>query len=612
LSTTALSNGSASLVLACLKNALKEGLTKGNPVGIITFGSGLQCWDFSKPFGTHKMARMLQIADTSCVCAPFTPGCFTRYEDHPDVFDSLLDHVLEAVRPSRGKEEGSPLGAALQLAALMFRQQRVSGKVVCIYSGGPTRAPGVLVPRESPVAGSSGSGAAKSKEIDQPDQAALPKSDFYTKLAGHYSNSCVGCDLYLLHSLPTDVTTMGELAILTGGSISDFAGFDVTRDGWRFEADLRHNISQNWGCGGALRVRTSPGISVKTYLGPKSPLSTEIDVDIPLISTETTFSVEVEHDERLKEGTAAFFQVALLYTARDGSRRVRVHNLAVPVAAQTSTVYKGLDCDAILATLVRQAVLYLRKKHTTSATAAALSDMMISAFANYRTTCCVSPSPQQLILPESLRMLPILILSLNKSPLFSSNTIPDRRTVYMHQLNTEPVWKTLVHLYPKLYRLDALLDPETSEKPPQASRLGREHIVDNSLYLADNGTQLFLWFRGTPSSEVLAAVFGPEVDLTQTAASQLAQLFVSRLSDPQAPVSKLVAALSAARLHNNFAVSVISPREDAGAYFTWNVEDQESGLVSYMAYLAHVHKCVIDKIDNHEATMNALAMAHRH
>ena len=80
---------------------------------------------------------------------------------------------------------------------------------------------------------------------------------------------------------------------------------------------------------------------------------TPTDLDFPAISCDAALSASLRYEDRLPEGKEAYAQFALLYTSPEGSRRIRVHTLGLPVAGKLTHVFKGADLDAQMAALAR-------------------------------------------------------------------------------------------------------------------------------------------------------------------------------------------------------------------------------------------------------------------
>lgn len=76
----------------------------------------------------------------------------------------------------------------------------------------------------------------------------------------------------------------------------------------------------------------------------------------------------LQHDgAALSERGPASFQVAVLYTARNGERRVRVLNLQVPVTTLVGNVFRYGDLDAVATLMFKEGELQKKtKKHECS------------------------------------------------------------------------------------------------------------------------------------------------------------------------------------------------------------------------------------------------------
>jgi len=611
------------VVVAAIKQALSQGQVHED-VAFLTYDKTVQFWDFTAPHGSSKMPAALFYTDTTAMAAPRIPGMFANYNDESkkEIIDAFLDSLIPMMQAQHQQDAeqqrltGSQttvtaaLGAALQGACLMFKNMELFGRVVLFNASFPTAAPGPLIPRPE-----------KSEDQD----LLKPQNDFYQKLANIYAENKVGCDLFLFGK-SQDVVTLGVMARKTGGQAYTHLDYDAVRDSWLIQAEVSRNLSRNWGYDAALRVRCSNGLGVQEYEGHISDLSTDVDADIPVISCESTLAVILQHDDKLPEDSCVYVQAALLYTTRDGERRVRVHNVAMRASLDHSAIFKGLDCDAIVGTLTRMGTKLIYENNALPSTTAFLSDILITSLATYRSRCCQNPSPTQLILPEAIRLLPIYMIAMLKMPLFRHNSVADLRTSMMLDVSYQTLVSTLLRLYPKVFSLKTIMaaaaDPEQAAAGAAGAtavplRLSSSMIGTDDVFLVDNGCQLLVWVRGTPEPELVNECFGPEIapdSIGVIAGPQLSQAFATQLgkTDPASPFAELVGVLTMSRLHNNFSITTITPSENPDRYFMWNAEDEESGVISYMKYLCLLHRRIHTKISEDDSAAASIAFAHRH
>lgn len=120
-----------------------------------------------------------------------------------------------------------------------------------------------------------------------------------------------------------------------------------------------------------------------------------------------------------------FFQSALLYTTLTGRRRVRVSTMGLVTTKVPADIFRSADLGTIAAIMTRQAISDLEDSNVGLHKARSnLFDKTVSILTNYRMNTTAKSSPSgQLILPETLQLLPLFCLSLRKSRLLRYSLI---------------------------------------------------------------------------------------------------------------------------------------------------------------------------------------------
>ena len=190
------------------------------------------------------------------------------------------------------------------------------------------------------------------------------------------------------------------------------------------------------GSDAVFKLRCSNGIQVKSY-SPTLPAGTLVgdgivdsaELEMYSVDSSTTVAVLLEHkiggivntlDSGKKDSPMVFFQSAVLYTTLTGKRRVRVSTIGLPTTQVASDVFRSADLGTVATLMSRQAVSDVMPSDDGLKSARFnVFDQCVSILANYRMhTNARTSSSGQLILPESLQLLPLFCLSLRKSRMF--------------------------------------------------------------------------------------------------------------------------------------------------------------------------------------------------
>lgn len=158
-------------------------------------------------------------------------------------------------------------------------------------------------------------------------------------------------------------------------------------------------------------------------LGRMSETATE--AEIAWLNSDFTFVYTFVHESNMKEDDALYLQLAILYTSVPGGRRlVRVHNMQLSCTANPSQVFRNCDLDCVATALFKIAVDKALKLPLTlerSGPREFLAKCVFDILYGYRTNCSTESPKSQLILPESLKVLPLYVMCMLKHPALLEN-----------------------------------------------------------------------------------------------------------------------------------------------------------------------------------------------
>src|ERR1700722_1274936 len=72
------------------------------------------------------------------------------------------------------------------------------------------------------------------------------------------------------------------------------------------------------------------------------------DMEMGAVDENAGIHVELRHDDKLPENSSALIQCAVLFTSVGGQRRLRIHNMQLPVSTEHSQMYRLADQDALV------------------------------------------------------------------------------------------------------------------------------------------------------------------------------------------------------------------------------------------------------------------------
>jgi protein transport protein SEC24 len=313
-------------------------------------------------------------------------------------------------------------------------------------------------------------------------------------------------DLFVCSPVGTcDLVSLAVLPSTTGGNLYYYPGFTSERDGARLQVDSVRALTRPFGYDAIAKVRCSKGITVSDHLG-NLRVSTSHDIEFAGIDSDKSIVVALKHDDKLEEKSEPALQFAMLYTTASGKRRIRVHNISVNCSLTLPNLFRGADLDSILNVYAHVAVRAI-PNNTLSEVRNLIAEKCIEVLAAYRKYCASSTSPGQLILPESLKLLPIFVLALSKSIMLrpGNDINADDRAFYMALFNSAGPSITTPLIYPRLYSLHKLGEEfgvpygEGRVILPTPLRLSADNLDADGAYLVENGVDMFLWLgRNAP------------------------------------------------------------------------------------------------------------------
>jgi len=611
-------------LLSVLEGEALPGASSGAKVGIITFDQSLHFYDVRGGSG----GSIYYVTDVDEPFQPLGPEAFYATPERAAAILKTITTTFSLYDPSQLKGGTPPSGCALG-AALVSAKQALSdlgGKVFAMTGGLPTTGVGKLERR---------GGATSSEEREK----ALLHDDnsFYEDLGSELSDMQISVDLFIATQLPyVDTATLMRLPRACGGRSFYIPEFDVRKD----DICLRQSIVRAiWGTRAfeaMVRVRVSQGLETGEFLGSFGRPQRRSDVSAPVMGIDSVMAIAIKHEGQIPHTTgsagfstnAAFnnvcVQCAVLYTDIGGRRKIRVHTMFVPKTNVLQDCFRSADPDAIVSFLaMRAATAAISGQKLLSKVREAVIEKTAHILFVYRKFCNSANSPtSQLILPETLKLLPVITLGILKSPAFRPQPTaqngpgavsPDERAAALIFLGTGKPQDIVTYGYPRMVSAvnlpepaglplpDGIGDMEPIALPPSVP-LSSEFIQDNELFIVDTGMSLVVWAGPNVDQEAFNDVLDGSTGVLRL------RLGEENMSDRGSRVAAIVARILESRSNLTRIHITMKGSQDGSDMLFFQplfIEDKTvnagQGGWSYHEFLKHSHRRIMEKMAQERA-----------
>jgi protein transport protein SEC24 len=576
--------GIVSTVISHIKSVVRElAVTHRDcQVGFITFGSHIHFYN-PKP-GVHP--QLMVLADLNDISLPFPNHNMVTFGELAEN-DEYIDKIATIANGTT--ESGNVMGSALVAAAELLAEVN-GGRIMLFSTKLADHGQGILTAREDFKV----YGTAKEKNL------FAPLLGFYKNFSKTMAKYQICLDLFMFPTSFMESSTLGAVTDNTGGHLYLYNNFNQARDSERLYLDIHRNLYRETGYDAVLKVRCSTGLSVRRYFGNFHTVR-EGDMDLAGVDADTAFGVELKHDSNLDEKIPNYIQAALLYTARDGTRRLRIHTLRVGTSSTVSQVFKKSDLDATVNLYAKLMVVQVTLNRDSMETVRQIiTDRLVGILSGYRKHCSSTSNNGQLILPDALKLSPVYFLGLMKSNAFRQGTdvLLDERICHLHQMNEMTNKNIMLYCYPQLFDLtnmgEPLVDSDGTEYPlPAMLSLSASRIDSTGIYLLNDDINIYIWIGREASAENVSAIFQvdsfehitpetmPNPDLNTTIGERFSRI------------------LNEIRKNRNRygQLRVMRDRDPTeNMFFARLIEDKSTTAVTYVDYLCNVHRDIQSRV----------------
>lgn len=570
-------------------------LEPNSRIGLVTFDHTLHFYAFQRGLEEARQIIMADIEDPFVPCGADVLCIDPQDEGFAGQFESLLDHLPEQFANTKCDQS---IGCAALKAATDLMASRGGGHVLMFHAMLPNTGVGALRNRDDIRL----YGTPEGVGLYVPQQPAL-----FDSITAECLSKGVAVTAFLAPPLGVyiDAASLSVVPRRTGGEVHFMVGFTPTQDGEKLHYLVSRMVMQATAYSCILRLRCGKGLQVDSMYATWDPeVIDQSTFQVSRMGPDSTAVFVLTHTERIEGQKHAYFQAACLYTDRFARRLIRVHTLQLPVTSSLSNIFRYTEVDCVTNVLIKQAAICAIKGDMSFKER--LTKSCVDMLHAYRCNCASTTASGQLILPESLKLLPLYVGSLRKMPAFrsGSDVRMDERVCGLCNILSLPIAQSAMLIYPRVYPVAPLNEKAglttgvgTNVHIPQTVASSYDRLAKDGVHLMDNGVNLALHVCGEVTLDTLVRIFGvtsyrevpdsfaaalsPEADVSEDLARILAivgQIRKDRSRQPWTPLKLVLPGTpEEAKLQSLFA------------------EDRVAGEMQYVDFLCHIHKLVQNK-----------------
>ena len=439
-----------------------------------------------------------------------------------------------------------------------------------------------------------------------PTAPFLPKESPFSKHSEVLLAMGVTVDLFATTERQIDLAALAALSTETGGAVHFYNNFRPATHAESFYYDTYRAVTVFRALDVVCRLRVSSGLQILSYFTPKGKVHT-LDFALSSLTSDQHVVANLQLGENLKGRKSVSVQLVSLYNNSFGVCLMRIVNLSLKVTADMNVFFKQLDCEAYTYVFLRHGAFLLASKSSAETTELLMKEAH-KMFKYYRYDIGGRYEAKEFALPDRIKHFPLYLSSVLSRAAFNQKAYVNNEDfnffslLAMTQLHMS---KLVFNLYPKVFDLDKLFEEFKAEKTkvgsvganglpvlPNSVAANSLLLKANSVFLIDNGLNVFLTVRNGASEQLVAELLGVET--------------VAKLETP-APIPTLAtefnelvhAVINRLRGIKNGAIqaTLLISENDENSYRVRNsfVEDAATSLTSnYWDFLTQLHERVKD------------------
>lgn len=370
-----------------------------------------------------------------------------RRDDIEKIIEKINTNVSE---PTKASLPGSISGAAIYSG--MQSLQGNGGRVLLFTSNSCISGFGAAKPRDDRI-------------LTNPEKEKLlyhSQHNQFKEISEQFKEERIAVDLFVIGNTQLDLPTFAQICNHTGGKAYFYSVNTKIHNDLKYKLEkLHYDITRvlsrpnYYDC--KFMFRSSLGFEVQEILGPFGRKLGE-GFKLPSLDPDYSFSFNLKVSEKLKHNTSYHFQIACLYLDNYNQRYLRMLNYSILCDNDISKMYYNVDVDTMTKIMIQKEMVSMLSSNLEKVVSRENFTNKITQFLLfYRKKCSQNSPMQQLILPASVKFIPLFLNSLMKKAVLRKNKEGLSTSIIysqIHCLLRDPTYWTIKFVHPKFYKVD--------------------------------------------------------------------------------------------------------------------------------------------------------------
>ena len=349
----------------------------------------------------------------------------------------------------------------------------------------------------------------------------FPQHELLVEIGHKAANNRIVVDQFIFMSTLYDISTMSIVSNLSGGHVEyyNYSMDPITVNAMyeKLHFDLTRILTRPNYYNCRFMLRFSVGIDCVEILGPFNKKLGEA-FQLGGCDPDYSYYYNMRINETFKTGQKVDIQLVVLYNDNYSNSYLRIFNTSLEMTSEVGKIFNNAEVNAIAKGMIYKEISLMFRTDLNNVKKN-LEDKIINSFKYYRVKEKSDTANNQLILPISIRYLPLYIDSFLKTGILSNQNRPEMHNYILYIINKllrEPIYSSMKFLYPKFYRIDDIEGQQVNNnksikidniglinekyniiQKPILLRLSKDIIDFDCAYLIDNGYFIYLFiFNG--------------------------------------------------------------------------------------------------------------------